>query len=630
MRLIGTATLLVSLFALARALDPLHAGLTATYFPDDRWTSTPVRTLVDDRPSTARLIGAWRGEPPSTFSTTWRGSIIALTGGTYTFATRSDDGSWVYVDDKLVVANGGRHEARTAQGTITLDRGVHAIFIQYFQDGGALEFELLWGRDGAALTPVPSWALATPSPDFRRFLVSVVVRRALVAFAWFWLAAVVASSAWTAWRQARRVRWTADDALIAVGCLVLVAVLPHEVEGDGRARFLALAQAIEWHEIPATAYSLIGPLLSSPLYLVGRVALTPEWWCARFNAAVFIGGLVMSACLLRERVSGRAIRTFLLVMIAASLFPYHLEGYYAEAFTAVLVAVGLLAVDAGRAGAGWTAAAIGAANTPAAIVGLGAASVVKTWESRRLRHVVPVVAAAGLVLLESWIRRGSPFLTGYEGNHGDRTLLTYSGQPGFSYPLIFGILSILLSFGKGLVFYAPGLLLPLRKPPAFYKLWLAFLAGLIVIYAKWWAWFGGLFWGPRFFVFASFPASLAIAIWIDRAPELRPTRLAALLGVLTLAAWVAIDGVAFGYSGLGACRDANAEWLCLYVPEFSALWRPFVEWTRPSLGQAAVAAYFAVVYVWLAAPIASRLASAIGRSAPALTRAFTTGESWRF
>ena len=40
---------------------------------------------------------------------------------------------------------------------------------------------------------------------------------------------------------------------------------------------------------------------------------------------------------------------------------------------------------------------------------------------------------------------------------GFRTALPYSGQPGFSYPFFFGVLSVLFAFGRGLVFFAPGL-----------------------------------------------------------------------------------------------------------------------------------------------------------------------------
>ena len=196
---------------------------------------------------------------------------------------------------------------------------------------------------------------------------------------------------------------------------------------------------------------------------IGTFVLGSEWWCARFNTIVFLIGLWIMARLLRDRVSTQVRAAFLLLLLACSMFMHHLEGYFAEAFTAMFAGVGLLAVDAGYPLAGWTATIVGVINTPASLVGLGSAAVVHMWNTRRVRHLLPVAVAAAGIMLESWIRRGSPFVTGYEGNHGDTTMLTYSGRPGFSYPFAFGVLSILLSFGKGLLFFAPGLLLHVKN-----------------------------------------------------------------------------------------------------------------------------------------------------------------------
>lgn len=602
-RLIGWISLVVLGLATARALDPLPAGLTATHFSDTNWSSRPVHSQIDDRPSTERLFAAWRGSPPGQFSATWRGSLVVFRSGTYTFTTSSDDGSWLYVDGQLVVDNGGAHEARSKSAPIALAAGVHSIFIKYFQDGGALAFDLLWARDGATAAPVPSWALAPRSAGFSRFALSVLVRRATVFAAIAWLAAIVLAGVKIARDDLRDARPSVELGLIAIGVPILLFVLPHAIAGDGLVRYLALAQLIEWHEIPTTPYSMVGPLASAPLYWIGTWWRGSEWWCARFNTIVFLLGLWAAARLLRDRVDGHVRRRFVLLLVACSMFVHHLEGYFGEVFTAVLVTVGLIAIEAGYTGAGWAAAVAGAVNTPAAIAGLAAAAALHTWRTRRVSHLVPVAAAASVILLESWVRRGSPLITGYEGNHGDTTVLTYSGRPGFSYPFVFGVLSILFSFGKGLAFYAPGLWLRVRNPPRFFTLWVAFVAGLIVVYAKWWAWFGGLFWGPRFFLIASVPASFAIATWLANAPHLRLPRRLGLFAVLTLSSWVAIDGAVFGLAGLSACRDVNYEWLCLYVPEFSPLWRPFVEWTRPSWDRVIVGAYLAVVYLWLALPL---------------------------
>jgi PA14 domain len=615
-RAAAAATLVVVGLALLAAVDPLRPGLTARYFANAGFDPPVVRTTRDARLSTDSVIAAWRGRPPEAFGATWSGSLVAVRGGTYTFAIAADGPSRAWIDSRPLVALDARQPSR-ASGSASLARGVHTIFIQYSHAGGPPDFHVFWGGD---LEPLPSWALSPRPAGYARFLASVLLRRALPWAALVWLAAaavVVSRSGARAVRRAHAVKqWPSFDAwLIAAGAALLFFVLPHDIQSDGRVRYYALAELIEWGDVSIVPYSLVGPLASAPLYFLGRVWMSPEWWCARFNTLVFISGLVAMHRLLRGRADPRLVRTFLLLLAAASMFPYHLEGYFAEVFTAVLAGVGLLAVSAGHPAAGWTAAAIGVANTPATLAALAPAAAWHAWQTRRPRHLVPIAAAGGLIMVEAWLRRGSPFVSGYAGNHGETTVLTYSGRPGFSYPIFFGVLSVLFSFGKGLVFYAPACVLAIRDRfrgagEALARagwLWTAFLAGLIVVYSKWWAWYGGLFWGPRFFLFASIPASLALATRIYEPARLRTASLAATFGVLTLSAWVAIDGVAFDLAGLGTCRDPANEWLCLYVPEYSPLWRPFVEFTRPTMRATIVAAYFAVVYVRLAAPIVVRL-----------------------
>jgi hypothetical protein len=252
-----------------------------------------------------------------------------------------------------------------------------------------------------------------------------------------------------------------DLGLVATGLLLFFFVLPHELSGDGAVRYAAVAQFIEEGRLSDMPYSFVGPLFSVPFYLLGKWHRSPQWWCARFNVLVLASGLFIVHRLMREQLDRTLLSRFCVLLTAASMFPNHLRGYYGEVFTAVTVAVGLLMVAMGRPLWGWAAVVLGAVNTPASMGGLALACVRQTFESKRWRHLLPLVVAGGLILVESWIRRGHPLAAGYEGNAGFRTILPYSGREGFSYPLFFGVLSILLSFGKGLVFFAPGLVLSL-------------------------------------------------------------------------------------------------------------------------------------------------------------------------
>ena len=187
-----------------------------------------------------------------------------------------------------------------------------------------------------------------------------------------------------------------------------------------------------------------------------------------------------------------------------------------------------------------------------------------------------------MIALENTIVRGAPLNAGYAGDHGVVTVMPFSGMPGFSYPLLLGVVSLLFSFGKGLVFFAPGLLLVGRgrrqRPDLapFFDASLIFLAGLLLVYSRWWAWYGGWTWGPRFLLFASYPSAVALAIAIHQRGNLSRTIVTMLLTGWT--AWVGVSGAAFGLSGLDECT-ANGyamEHLCWYVPDYSPLLRPFV------------------------------------------------------
>jgi hypothetical protein len=62
-----------------------------------------------------------------------------------------------------------------------------------------------------------------------------------------------------------------------------------------------------------------------------------------------------------------------------------------------------------------------------------------------------------LVVGENILKFGNPILNPYlQGSAGLRTILPYSGLPGFSYPIVFGILNILFSMGKGALILCSG------------------------------------------------------------------------------------------------------------------------------------------------------------------------------
>jgi hypothetical protein len=110
--------------------------------------------------------------------------------------------------------------------------------------------------------------------------------------------------------------------------------------------------------------------------------------------------------------------------------------------------------------------------------------------------LVATACGAGMTAWVNWLRWGSPFDFGY--HHAQET---------FSTPPLVGLWGLLLSPGKGLLVYAPVLLLPplfgralWRRGRAEVILALAITATYLAIYCRWYDWTGGIAWGPRFLV----------------------------------------------------------------------------------------------------------------------------------
>jgi len=153
-----------------------------------------------------------------------------------------------------------------------------------------------------------------------------------------------------------------------------------------------------------------------------------------------------------------------------------------------------------------------------------------------------------------------------------------------------------------------------------------------VTYARWWGWDGGFFWGPRFFLVASVPACLALAARLRHPPKSIAGKLA-VLGVLVLSVWVAIDGAVFGLSGLQICDPSlhgNTTYLCDSVPEFSVLWHPFVGGLHISgVRHIAFTLFIGAVFVRVAVPLLVDTARQVLRRCPAGLRPTQLSTGWR-
>ena len=144
----GFAMQTVGSGALYMMPDAAH-GLVGYYYANANWKDPPALVQRD-------LFIMPHNPLPVPYSIRWRGKIAAPRAGQYRFSTCSDDGSFIHVDGRLVVDNGGEHGAQCRDGDIVLSEGFHDIEVRYFQSGGSREMQLWWTPPGGAKEVIPS------------------------------------------------------------------------------------------------------------------------------------------------------------------------------------------------------------------------------------------------------------------------------------------------------------------------------------------------------------------------------------------------------------------------------------------------------------------------------------------
>jgi alpha-L-fucosidase len=120
------------------ARDPgaLMQGLHFRYY-EGEWDSLPdFRSLKPVKEGNLTTVDISPRRQPERFGFEYTGYLRIDEDDVYAFSAASDDGSRIFVDDSLVVDNDGLHGMQEKRGDIALAKGVHALKIGYFQNGG--------------------------------------------------------------------------------------------------------------------------------------------------------------------------------------------------------------------------------------------------------------------------------------------------------------------------------------------------------------------------------------------------------------------------------------------------------------------------------------------------------------
>lgn len=129
---------------------PGHAGhgLLGEYFVGTERTGTPKLVRLDATVDFHwELASPGPGLPDDGFSVRWAGKLTPPKSGRYALALRSDDGSRLFLDGKLVVDDWGSHPPTLKTTEIELVGGkAYDLRLEYFEGIIGASVELLWQR----------------------------------------------------------------------------------------------------------------------------------------------------------------------------------------------------------------------------------------------------------------------------------------------------------------------------------------------------------------------------------------------------------------------------------------------------------------------------------------------------
>jgi mono/diheme cytochrome c family protein len=148
----------------SRTAEPAKApGVNFIYYELTAVYTAAVEKIDPLRPKSKGHIDHFTLEIPNhrkdKFAIKFNGMLRVPKDGKYNFYTSSDDGSRLYINDKLVVDNDGTHPANEKSGTVNLIEGDVPIVVTYFQQSADMALKVQWEGPGFGKREIGSDAL---------------------------------------------------------------------------------------------------------------------------------------------------------------------------------------------------------------------------------------------------------------------------------------------------------------------------------------------------------------------------------------------------------------------------------------------------------------------------------------
>ncbi len=130
----------------------LQTGIQVDYFYPNP-PNVAIETLAKLKPQASGVVPEIELDVPQrkeadAFALRFTGMIQVPKSGKYTFFIASDDGSRIYIDDKLLVNNDYLQGMTERNGTVELSAGAHPFVVTYFDNGGGDGLAVAWSGPG--------------------------------------------------------------------------------------------------------------------------------------------------------------------------------------------------------------------------------------------------------------------------------------------------------------------------------------------------------------------------------------------------------------------------------------------------------------------------------------------------
>jgi hypothetical protein len=139
-------------------------GLTYYYY-EGVWSALPdFNSLIPVKTGPIVNVNLWPKRRDDDYAFKWTGYIDVPEDAVYSFFTRSDEGSQLFIGSTLVVNNDGLHTEQEAGGQIGLKRGKHAITVTFFERLGTARIIVIYAGGGIAKNVIPNQAFFRLAP----------------------------------------------------------------------------------------------------------------------------------------------------------------------------------------------------------------------------------------------------------------------------------------------------------------------------------------------------------------------------------------------------------------------------------------------------------------------------------